>query len=159
MMDLNKEIVLNPLVGIKIDDININFGTKLEDVENLLRESLGETYENIGISLECDDHDLLEYIEFDYNCLMVCNVSIYGHNLYEIPVRDLYNILSKHCENIHEEITGITHYNFVDIGVRFGIEYIGEHPDWTEEEIDRKDEYEFYAVTSIGIWTKDTMEN
>jgi hypothetical protein len=159
MMDTEKEIVLNPLVGIRIDGININFGTKLEEVENLLGESVDTIYENIDVSFNFDDNDILEYIECGSNCLMICKVSIYENNLFEIPIRDLYDILSKHCENIHEKITGITSYYFEDIGVRFGIEYIGENPDWSEEEIECKDEYEFYAVTSIGIGTKNIIEN
>jgi len=154
-MDI-KEIVLNPLDGIRIGDIIINFGTKLEKVDTLLRESLGETYENKynDICIYNDNDDILEYIEFGYNSIVSYNISIYGHNLFEIPIRDLYDILSNHCGNIYKEITGITHYIFEDIGVRFDIEYTGGNPDWTEEEWDDKDEYEFYAVTSIGIGTK-----
>jgi len=156
-----KEIVLNPLDGIKIGDINIKFGTKLEEVESLLGKTIENIFEDNIVDLEfCyDNNDILEYIECGSNCLLICAVSIYGHDLYEIPVRELYDILSKHCENIRETSTGIAHYIFDDIGVRFGIEYIGEHPNWTEEEIDSKDEYEFYAVTYIGIGTKKYIED
>jgi hypothetical protein len=158
-MDIVREIVLHPLVGINIDGIEINFGAKLEEVENLLGEPVDEIYENenINISFNFNDHDILEYIECGSNCLMTCKVSIYKNNLFEIPIRDLYDILSEHCENIHEKTTAF--YFFEDIGVDFRIGYIGENPDWSEEEMENKDEYEFYAVTSIGIGTKNAMES
>jgi len=155
-MDI-KEIILNPLEGIKIGDININFGTKQEEVENLLGKTLEIIFENEINDLEFyyDDNDILKYINCGSVCLLNCSLSIYGYDLYEIPIRDLYDILSKHCKNIREERTGILHYIFDDIGVTFGIEYVGLHPNWMEEEINNKDEYEFYSVTSIGIGTKD----
>jgi hypothetical protein len=178
-----KEIVLNPLIGIQINDrrnklkLDINLGENLEGVKNILGEENDDiiTYpQNCPFDEECDlyfenldihfcfnDNDILEYIECGIECLISSKVSIYGYDLYEMPLRDLYDVLSKYCKNKDEDHSDYRNINyaFEDIGVRYKIGYRGEDPAWIEKEINSKDEYEFYWLTSIGIGTKNVMDN
>jgi hypothetical protein len=149
--------ILKPLVGIVIDDINIDFEITKEEVIRLLGEPTSDDfyYDDIDIRFEFDAQDLLCCIE----CGLFCEgVSIYGYDIdfWNTEPEDIVDLLSKYDNNMATGgTTSVYVYIFNDICVRLLTEYRDKSCFETGDEDDQEELEGKWVTNSLEMYTKD----
>lgn len=126
-----KEIIVKPHKGISIvEDGDVNLGDSKEKVIGLLGEALefegNLYYYNSSLSIELNKENLVEYIECraDKNL----KVYLYGKDIFEKPVDDVIELLSKKNNGLTDKEGEYTYY-FLNLSLSVARE-------WTKEAVE-----------------------
>ncbi|MGL5614977.1 MAG: hypothetical protein ACRDD2_01935 [Sarcina sp.] len=126
-----KEIIVKPHKGISIvEDGDINLGDSKDKVIELLGEALefegNLYYYNSSLSIELNEENLVQYIECRADKYF--KVYLYGKDIFEKPVDDVIEILSKKNNGLTDKEGEYTYY-FLNLSLSVARE-------WTKEAVE-----------------------